>query len=424
MEFLANLSESVLWVFFLRLFCRPKRSKDVDAVGSALAVLVLMINIELADRVTAYSSYTILADFLITFLYAMIFLAEKWHWKAFLSLIFVMGLVISSFLGVNFYMNVLKLDAETVLSGNGLWRAVVLVSAKTLLVLWFLLAAKWKEKISVLKQLGIHILLLPLLAVITILTLAEVLNRFYRQTTDVLWLIWLMLFIALLFFECTQMGCELYKGRKDREMMELLKHEMAIQQEVHQQQYENIRKVRKTQHDMKHKLVVIEQLLLRRQYEKAQAYTGKLLAELDEIPSFRYGDSLVSTLLSIKEESARKYDIPITIDAQIMTTERIPEPELCMILGNLLDNAIEAEKELDEREIRVLLCEQMMLYICVENVVEDRRETAVIRKGYTTRKDAALHGFGMACIEEIVQKWNGSLEVTQEGGWFRAEILL
>lgn len=424
MEFLANLIESVLWILFLRLFCRPMRRKDVDVAGSALAVVLLMINIELADRVTAYSSYTVLADFLITFLYAMIFLMEKWYWKAFLILLFDMGLVISSFLGVNFYINLLKLDAESVLSRTGVWRAAVLISAKTLLLVWFLLAAKWKEKISVLKQLGIHILLLPLLAAATILILTEVLNRFYRITTDALWLIWLMIFIVLLFFECTQMGCELYKGRKDREMTERLKREMAIQQEVHQQQYENIRKVRKTQHDMKHKLVVIEQMLLRRQYEKAQAYTGEFLAELDEIQSFRYGDSIASTLLSIKEESARKYDIPIVIDAQIVTTERIPEPELCMILGNLLDNAIEAEKELDEREIRVLLCERMMLYICVENVVEDRKETAVIKKGYTTRKDAALHGFGMACIEEIVQKWNGTLEVTQEGGRFRVEILL
>ena len=147
---------------------------------------------------------------------------------------------------------------------------------------------------------------------------------------------------------------------------------MIIQQQTYKQQYENIRKVRKTQHDMKHRLVVIEQLLLEKDYERAQNYTRDFLMELDGVKEFKYGDNPLSTLLLMKEEIAKENGIDISIDMDVLETTRISDLDLAMILGNLMDNAIEAAKEVKENpEIRVLIKTRGVLYISVRNTVKD-----------------------------------------------------
>ena len=198
---------------------------------------------------------------------------------------------------------------------------------------------------------------------------------------------------------------------------------MNVQQQTYKHQYENIRKVRKTQHDMKHRLVVIEQLLIEKDYERAQSYTKEFLAELDAVKEFKYGDNTLSTLLLIKEETARERGVRMEINAEAINTTRVSEMDLTMIVGNLLDNAIEAaEKVEDHPEVYVIIKTKSILYISVKNRVKD---TDIIKTGkpdYTTKENTLLHGFGIACIRELVDRNGGRLDMEASDGWFRTEI--
>ena len=93
MEILANLCESVLWIVFLKIFCRPKYSRKIDFPGAVSAVLLLMASIGFSDQFALFSQYTVLIDFVIAFGYTMLFLEGMWYWKLFLIAVYNVALL-------------------------------------------------------------------------------------------------------------------------------------------------------------------------------------------------------------------------------------------------------------------------------------------------------------------------------------------
>lgn len=424
MELMTNVFESVLWILFLNLFCPARKGKFMVWMGSVLAILLLLVNVSVADRVEVYSQYTFLSDFLITFLFAQIFLKGAWYWKAFLILLYNIALMGSNFLCVNFLIGIFRVEADEMVSADGSLRIALIAGSKGLLLFLFFAAYKCRNRLYKLQQMGIRLLLLPILANEMILVLIQIFARFYRNTSDVVWIIWLIVLISLSFVVCFRLAYDAYRGREEKKISELLRAQAAIQKEAYEQQYQNVRQVRKHQHDIKHRLVVIEQMLIQGEYDKAQAYTRDYLTELENINVFKYGDSIMSTLLLLKEERARKNGIQWQVDMQVCHVKRMSEMDLCVVLGNLLDNAIEAERAVKtDPEIRVYVCEKQLLYICVENISEEKTGKGFL-EGASSKQNAGLHGFGIPRIRELVEKYHGELEITNKEGWFRAEIYI
>lgn len=423
MEILANLCESVLWIVFLKIFCLPKHGKKVDFLGAVTAVLLLMASIGLADRFVLFSQYTVLIDFIITFGYAMLFLQGMWYWKLFLIAIYNVALLGSSVLAVNIFVNLFHVDVTVLVAAGSPLRVAMVVIAKGVLILLVILSRIFRDKIMVLRRAGVWIIVFPFITISTGTVLFQIFVRFYRQTSDIVWIAWLLLMICALCFMSFRLSYSAYQGKQQKKMSDFLRKQMVIQQQTYKQQYENIRKVRKTQHDMKHRLVVIEQLLIEKDYERAQSYTRDFLTELDGVKEFKYGDNSLSTLLLMKEEIAKENGIDIRIDVDALETKRVSDLDLAMILGNLMDNAIEAAKEVKENpKIRVLIKTKGVLYISVQNTVKDSEMTKPGRNNYTTKEDALLHGFGISCIQELVDKNGGRFDLNISEGWFRAEI--
>ena len=104
----------------------------------------------------------------------------------------------------------------------------------------------------------------------------------------------------------------------------------------------------------------------------------------------------------------------------------VSEIDLCVIIGNLLDNAMEAclrQTEEKERFIRVfigVLKEQ--LYISVSNSVEGGIKKS--DKTYFSGKGSEAHGFGLASIDRIAAKYDGYVNRQDEEGVFATEVLL
>ena len=423
MEVFANVCESVLWIIFLKIFCPPKYDKKKDISAGIAAAFLLVASIGLSDRFALFSQYTVLIDLLITFVYAMIFLQSRWYWKVFLIGIYTVVLLGTSVLAMGFFANILKVDAVRLVSAGDPFRVAMIMVAKLLLAAVVAVAAVFKDHVMLLQKVGVWILTAPCLAISLGVLLFKIIVEFYKQTADIVWIIWLLLLICALCIMSFWLAYGAYQGKQQKKRSEYLRKQMNVQQQTYIQQYENIRKVRKTQHDMKHRLVVIEQLLIEKDYERAQSYTKEFLAELDAVKEFKYGDNTLSTLLLIKEETARERGVQMEINAEAINTTRVSEMDLTMIVGNLLDNAIEAaEKVEDHPEVYVIIKTKSVLYISVKNRVKD---TDIIKTGkpdYTTKENTLLHGFGIACIRELVDRNGGRLDMEASDGWFRTEI--
>ena len=98
--------------------------------------------------------------------------------------------------------------------------------------------------------------------------------------------------------------------------------------------------------------------------------------------------------------------------------------ELCCVLGNLLDNAIEAElknpKGQRNIDISVTMHEEVM-----EILIKNRILSSVLQANKdlkTTKTNLAQHGFGMQNIRDIVSKNDGYLDIYEEGEFFCCEV--
>ena len=100
--------------------------------------------------------------------------------------------------------------------------------------------------------------------------------------------------------------------------------------------------------------------------------------------------------------------------------------DLCIVLGNLIDNAIEANERIDKecREINLEMRQNGdYLYVKISNPLNGKLsiENGKIK---TTKKDTIFHGFGLESIEEIAKKYSGSVTYKQKNDFFIAIVLL
>ena len=137
------------------------------------------------------------------------------------------------------------------------------------------------------------------------------------------------------------------------------------------------------------------------------------------------GNPMTDAILNSKISLAKNRGIPVMADAHIPVKLRIPEIDLCCILGNLFDNAIEASAKLppEERLIRVYMdMKGSQLYISFTNFTAGKK--MVKREGRFATTKGAGHGLGLMRIDSIVERLDGYVNRNSEDGAFTTELLL
>lgn len=424
LELFINVVDSTMWVLFLLLFHRSKRSISQTIVGTIASISALVVNIEIAGKLTIYSSYTCIIDVTILFLYVLYFLREKWYWKLFTILLYNICIFSCNFLCIVVFTNIFPVDVNDLLINGKGWRWGFLITAKFILLFLCTVMLYYKKRLGSLKKWVYLYLTLPVLIILIVSRLMQVLLYFYRTNGNILSVVWLMSLISLLFLICFFLLFADAKAQEEKIQNEILKQQICTQEQIYSQQYKNLRAVRRLQHDLKHSIVVVEQLLIEKDVIKAEAYLRKFLQSLEGVEGFDYGEKVWKTLLSIKQDRAKAGNIHCEVDIKEKGLKKMDAVDICILLGNLLDNAIEAEEKIqNNRIIKVMIREEGLIYIQVKNRIAENINY-LIKNMASTKSNAGLHGFGILCIKEIVKKYNGTCEFGQIGDWFQVDIIL
>ncbi len=234
---------------------------------------------------------------------------------------------------------------------------------------------------------------------------------------------------ALISAVCTVLAL---KKRNERQLEDFQDSVLKKQRDEVQNIYQTMRAWR---HDYHNHIQSVKALLSMGRQAELSEYLDNLEKDLDSIDiAIRTGNVGLDAILSSKVSIARKNNIEVNCTAKVPQNLKITDVHLCAIVGNLMDNAIEACEKMRcstnckdpekavPRFIRVYIgLFKSQLYISVTNstnAVKRRRVTELV-----TSK-LGEHGFGLRRIDKIVEHYDGYVNRKNEPGVFATEVLL
>ena len=176
-------------------------------------------------------------------------------------------------------------------------------------------------------------------------------------------------------------------------------------------------------HDLKHHMMRIEAYLVNHKGEEALIYIKRLDSDYQKIHDKTWtGTAIIDYILNYKKASAEKQEIKFEVDADLIQIKNISETDLCALLGNVIDNAIEHCEKV-ERTLGVWISIrkiQKMLVLKVANTCNNPPQRG--KEHFTSKSEKKIHGWGMKSIEMIVEKYGGALLCEYENGRYSVTL--
>ncbi|WP_296832861.1 sensor histidine kinase [Marvinbryantia sp.] len=224
----------------------------------------------------------------------------------------------------------------------------------------------------------------------------------------------------------------LYTICREQEQTLLLREEAQQLQKEKERFYmaeEQMQEIRSIRHDLKNQRHYMSILIKEKRYEELAHYFAESAQELPEQKMYvNCGNKSVNVILNMEYA---KLEPDIQIDSLLVVPPVLPfaDDELCSVLTNLLDNAMEECRRIKDdgnrQTIRLeMYPEANYLYIMCQNPT-DRTELSYWKDGVrSTKEDAAHHGYGTQIVARIAEKYSGWAEYAVKDGCFAAKIMM
>lgn len=190
------------------------------------------------------------------------------------------------------------------------------------------------------------------------------------------------------------------------------------------------RQVRGWRHDYRNHINNMKIQLSEGNYDKLSEYLRELADDLDTVDTvIKTGNVMADAILNSKLGVAEKLNVRLNVKANIPEKLPMSDVELCSVLGNMLDNAVEACNSLPEAErfMRIYIGRlKGQLYLSVQNSAGKVRKEK--DRYLSTKEDASsstkLHGYGLFRIDRVAKKYGGYVNRQNEEGVFAAEVMI
>lgn len=197
--------------------------------------------------------------------------------------------------------------------------------------------------------------------------------------------------------------------------------------DTHYREVDNMyRQIRGWRHDYRNHIQAMKALAASGDMDGIKDYLEQLDTDLQTVDTVvKTGNPMADAIINSKISLAKSKYIPVKIDAHIPVKLKTSELDLCCILGNLFDNAMEASLQLPEeqRMIRVYMdMKNTQLYISFTNFTAEKKLSKLGRRFRSTKGEG--HGLGLVRIDNIVERLDGYLSRNSEDGAFTTEILI
>lgn len=207
---------------------------------------------------------------------------------------------------------------------------------------------------------------------------------------------------------------------------ELMKRERTYYHNQSMLLQKNSNDLREFRHDINNKLMVIKQYVEKDEIEQLKNYINEISGKLIKNNIYSVsGNFAIDSIINYKLSEAEEKGITVAADIALPESIDVEDDDMVVILGNLLDNAIEATSQLkDNKYINIMLkMKNDSIFLNVENShnnkINIKRQTIL-----TTKEDKRLHGIGLSSVKNTIYKYNGIIEMEYDDNKFEVTVIL
>lgn len=423
-EFIATVSDcAILFWFLISSLSFKKIPTLLKVVLTSLFSAIMILNIVILNYLfTLEGVFTVL--YLITlFSFSMIALQGRWWHQLVLSLVGLLAiflinailLVVSSF--------ILREKYDDILIMRNPARIFLLFLSKLVLICMLIPVANLirNKRITLhLLQSVIAIIALMVSVVAGITVEKMILEHLLPPLYATIIMVSLAIINILLIFILVQFTVQ----NQSQLNQVALQTRLNDDEKKLQESVQWSKSVRALRHDLSNHLISISQYIKSGEEDKALAYIEKISGSLPDAPTFTdTNNPTLNAILDLKRIICQKENISLKCYIQ-KDLAPFDDTAFSTVFGNIMDNAIEAEKSQPQKEIRLSLeSKGAYLHITVQNRIQD----PVLVDGKlpdTTKRDRSNHGLGMYSVTETVTQNNGAINIYEKDGWFIVDVLM
>lgn len=221
-----------------------------------------------------------------------------------------------------------------------------------------------------------------------------------------------------------RIGLNSLAGRENKILKQQNEY-VRISYEEYESQWLSLNKMR---HNLKNSCVLEMDYLEKGRYDLLMAHYEKQVGAVKNREKFIYtGNIGVDSIVNFKLNTAKKMQISVEKTIQIAGQVPIDHIDLNILIGNLLDNAMEAASSLDsgKRKIRLVIkTDKTAFFLKIKNFFQGDRMKNEKGDFLTSKREKMYHGIGLKSVEGVVKKYNGQIEIDSLENEFCIKVLI
>lgn len=425
---MSQIIEAFLWYRLMTNMLERKYSKKIYMIAAAFIFLLVLIKEAVFDQsfmenLRGYGSFVIILYTLIIgmILFKNSFLERLIWWGLFYAGLMIMELLVLSFMNVVLEIPFGEFQANKLLNSS----ATIITKILTLLVFEFIINRRRERleiKKSTYKSLGILMVSNVVLIIGCVIVFFNANNVGFRVNS----IIQTFLIIALI----TALVITSLVFRIEKESREELQTKLKLQQiemELKQSKdmasiTENLRKLR---HDMNNHIGLIKNLIYAQRYEELREYIDEVYLDVAVANEYIVSENTaLAVVLNTKKSKAKELNIEFQSIIAVSDLQ-MQDKDICVLFGNLLDNAIEAAAMAVNKKFIDLSIQQIPSG-CIIECENSMGKKPEMKKGkfMSNKENAYLHGIGTENIQDIVAKYHGEIKFNFDDEVFSVRIVI
>lgn len=428
-EIAVNIYEGFNIFYFVFSFFeynfKPKENRLVFSIG----VLGYTIVVSIINQLTFYEGIIGVIYIVLVFIFALFVLYGSIIKKLFVSATAFLCILAVNSLVATFISSIANTELVNIYTQKSIERLMMILAVQLIVTYIYRLILKAFKKNGTLLNIREWILISTVLVLSFIMFL--IIHQIQLNSEISIYsnnnLLLVSFGLVVINVVCYYMTVNLSKANSIRTENKLLRLEQEYRQhytENAQKQYEEIKRIR---HDIKQSCSVMEQLISEKRFIELQHYLQQFNNEISIGEStVNTNNHIVNAIINTKLGEAKRKGIKIFCNTiRNINTNDIADIDICNLLGNMLDNAIEATEMCGETETKYIeiniSINGEMLIISVKNSYNPKNSSIDLQ---TNKHNKEHHGFGTKSIKKIASKYNGEADFYNENGMFCCNVYL